>query len=265
MRPTVVVRLLARRARYLRRVVLLVIAVVIGLAIGLSRPRAGAHAVRPHLEQVPLLAVGAALNAMAALLDGTAANLALAASLAILIAVAMANRHITGAAVVGLGLLLNLVAVSVNGGVPVRASAMVEAGMIEPGDVATVELTGPRHLETPADAAAGLGDIIPVPFVGEVVSFGDLIVIFGAADAVRELSRRRARREVEVVVPADARQLATMTASADQVWGTAPRARPVPASQYSANPDDTAPVTIDLDREAAAVRAYTELVDSQSR
>jgi hypothetical protein len=220
-------------------VVLLVIAVVIGLAIGVSRPRAGAHAVRPHLEQIPLLAVGAALNAMASVLDGTAATLALAASLAV------------------------LVAVSVNGGVPVRASAMVEAGMVEPGDEATIELTGPRHLETSADAAAGLGDIIPVPFVDDVVSFGDLILLFGAADAVRELSRRRARREVEV--PADARQLATMTVSADQVWGTAPRARPVPASQYSANPDDTAPVTIDLDREAAAVRAYTELVDSQSR
>jgi hypothetical protein len=219
--------------------------------------------VRPHLEQIPLLAVGAALNAMASVLDGTAATLALAASLAVLIAVAMANRHITGMAVVGLGLLLNLVAVSVNGGVPVRASAMVEAGMVEPGDEATIELTGPRHLETSADAAAGLGDIIPVPFVDDVVSFGDLILLFGAADAVRELSRRRARREVEV--PADARQLATMTVSADQVWGTAPSARPVPASQYSANPDDTAPVTIDLDREAAAVRAYTELVDSQSR
>ena len=67
---------------------------------------------RPHLEQIPLLAVGAVLNAMAALLDGTAATLALAASLAVLIAVAMANRHITGVAVVGLGLLLNLVAVA---------------------------------------------------------------------------------------------------------------------------------------------------------
>jgi hypothetical protein len=264
MRPTVVVRLLARRARYRHRVVLLVIAVVIGLAIGLSRPPAGAHSVRPHMERIPLLAFGALLNAMAALLDGTAATLCLAASLAVLITVAMANRHITGIAVVGLGLLLNLVAVSVNGGVPVRASAMVEAGMIAPDEVATVELTGPRHLETPADALPVLGDVLPVPLVDDVVSFGDLIVIFGAADAVRELSRRRARREADVPAGAAA-QPATTTARADQVWGTAPSGRPVSASQYSANPDDTAPVTIDLDREAAAVRAYTELVDSQSR
>ena len=50
-----------------------------------------------------------------------------------LIAVAVANRHITGVAVVGVGLLLNLVAVAVNGGMPVRASALVAAGVVERG------------------------------------------------------------------------------------------------------------------------------------
>ena len=219
---------------------------------------------RPRVEQIPLLAVGALLNAASALLEGSAANLFLAASLAVLIAVAMVNRHITGVAVVGLGLLLNLVAVAVNAGMPVRASALVHAGVVDEADLPTLELTGARHLESSSDALGVLGDVLPIPMAQEVLSFGDLIVVFGAADAVRELSRRRARREPEVAQAAQV-EVWTRTASVDQVWGAAPRPRPVSASQYSANPDAEAPDRIDLDREAAAVRSYTELVASQSR
>jgi len=238
---------------------------LIGLGIGLARPRAGVHSVRPRIEQIPLLGVGAALYAASALLDGSTATLCLAGSLAVLIAVATANRHLTGMLVIGVGLLLNLVSVAVNAGVPVRASALVEAGVVDADDLETIELTGPHHLETSADALGVLGDVLPIAALHQVVSFGDLIVAFGAADVVRELSRRRARREVVVVVASYAEPSATTIARADHVWGTAPRARPVSATQYSANPDATAPATIDLDRETAAVRAYTELVDSQSR
>jgi hypothetical protein len=246
-------------------VVLLAIALVIGLGLGLVRAPMGAHAVRPRLEQVPLLAVGSLLFMVSALLDGSPATLCRAVSLAVLIAVAMANRHLTGMVVIGLGLLLNLVGLAVNAGVAVRANALVEAGVVEPGGADTAELTGPRHLETSADALGVLGEVLPIPVVPLVVSFGDLIVAFGAADAVRELSRRRARVEALVDLSAYDPAPATTRVRADQVWGTAPRARPVSAAQYSENPDATAPATIDLDREAAAVRAYTDLVASQSR
>ena len=57
--------------------VLLAIAVLIGMGIGLTRPLAGAHSVRPRIEQLPLLGVGAALNVASALLDGSAATLEL--------------------------------------------------------------------------------------------------------------------------------------------------------------------------------------------
>lgn len=243
--------------------VLLAIAVVLGLVVGISRPAAGAHSVRPRVEQIPLLAFGALLSAASVLLDGSAATLCLALSLAVLIAVAMANRHITGVAVIGLGLLLNLVAVAVNAGVPVRAGALVEAGAIEADEIATVELSGARHLETSNDALGVLGDVLPIPLADEVLSFGDLIIVFGAFDAVRELSRRRARVETESA--AYANRSSRTTARVDQVWGTAPSGRPVSAAQYSANPEAATPASIDLDREAAAVRSYTELVASQSR
>lgn len=244
---------------------LLAIAMLIGLGLGLTRAPAGAHSVRPEVVQIPPLAAGALLFAVSALLDGSPATLCRAAALGVLILVAMANRHITGMAVIGVGLLLNLASLAVNMGVPVRASALVEAGVAAPGEVDATDLSGPRHLETSADGLGVLGDVLPVPMLGQVVSFGDLIIAFGTADAVRDLSRRRVRRGT----PADdgpyAGVPATTRVNADQVWGTAPRARPVSAAQYSANPEADAPATIDFDRETAVVRAPTDLVASQSR
>jgi Family of unknown function (DUF5317) len=214
--------------------------------------------VRPRVVQIGLLAVGAGLNALSVVFDGTAALVALVLSLAVLIAVAVANRHITGVAVVGVGLLCNLAAVAVNGGMPVRPSALVAAGVVADGEPISVE--EPRHLETADDPLPVLGDVLPVPLTNEVLSFGDLIVIVGVADAVRELSRRRAR---PAGVPAPQGLLATARASVDQVWGAAPSGAPVSGTQCSAYPDRAAPATIDL---ASAERASSELVAaSQSR
>ena len=224
----------------------LALGVLVGLIVGLARSPAGVHTYRPHVEQIGLLALGAGLNALSVMLDGTASLVALVLSLAVLVAVAVANRHITGVAVVGVGLLLNLVAVAANGGMPVRPSALLAAGTYSEGETITVE--DPRHLETTDDPLPVLGDVLPVPLTNEVVSFGDLIIVIGAADAVRELSRRRARL-------ASAQRPAITTASVDQLWGAAPRGEPVSATQCSANPERTAPATIDL---ASAERASSE-------
>jgi hypothetical protein len=231
-------------------VLTLCIGVLAGLIVGLARSPAGSRTIHPRVEQIGLLAAGAGLNALSVLLDGTAALLALVLSLAVLIAVAVANRHITGVAVVGLGLLLNLAAVALNGGMPVRPSALVAAGAVAEGEPIAVE--EPRHLESPDDPIPVLGDVLPVPLTNEVLSFGDLIVIVGAADAVRELSRRRARA---VARPALQPLAATASASVDQVWGTAPSGAPVSATQCSAYPDRPTPATIDL---ASAERASSE-------
>ncbi len=241
--------------------VVLTVAVLIGVALGGARRPAGAHTARPHVDHIPLLGLGAVLNAAATLLDGSIAAIALAASLAVLIAVAVANRHLTGVAVVGVGLLVNLVSVALNEGMPVRAGALVHAGVVDAEDIATTTLEGPRHLETDADVAGVLGDVLPIPLTHEVMSFGDLIVVLGAADAVRELSRRRA--SVPVIVPREA--YATTAESALQVWGMAPRPRPVSATQCSANPDVEAPATIDLDSDVATVGSAELVAASHSR
>lgn len=192
-----------------------------------------------------LLGGGAALHVVALLLDGDLATLAMAASLVALLAAAAVNRHLTGVVVMAAGLLLNLVALVLNNGMPVRASALEQAGVIAAGEVP--ELSGPRHLEGPSDRFGVLGDALPIAATGEVVSFGDLIIILGAADAVRELSRRRSRRWSEADRAAYRSQIAQTSVVQD--WGAAPSGRPASGSQYSENPEDSAPVIIDLDNE----------------
>jgi len=176
-------------------VLLLAVAVAIGVLAGLVRPPLGARTSRPRFSWLPLLGGGAVLNLAAYGLDGTAATFALMASLVLLLGFVGVNPHLTGVAVIGLGLLLNLVSVVLNDGMSVRGSALVAAGVVDEADLGRTTFIGPRHLETSADTVPVLGDVLPVPLpiAPEVMSFGDLIVVIGAADAVRDLVRRRHR------------------------------------------------------------------------
>ena len=199
---------------------MLVVAVLGGLAVGRLRSPMGARGVRLHVRRLPLLAVGAFGSALSQLLDGDLATLALGASLVTLLAFVAANMHITGVFVIGCGLLLNLVAVVLNNGMPVRGGALVAAGVVDEGELAGTTFGGSRHLESSSDRLAMLGDVLPIPLSREVLSFGDLIVVAGAADAMRELSRRRqpawapSRRQ-------DYRATSTQL-SIVQDWGTSP-------------------------------------------
>lgn len=242
--------------------VLLVVAVLGGLAAGRLRPPSGARGLRLRIRRLPLLAVGAFGTALSQLLDGDLATTALGASLATLLAFAAANAHITGVVVIGCGLLLNLVAVVLNNGMPVRGGALVAAGVVDEDELSTTSFSGPRHLETSSDRLAVLGDVLPVPAASEVLSFGDLIIVAGAADAVRELARRR-RRTWGAVQRQDYRSSMTQL-SVVQHWGTAPSADPDSGSQCSAKPDLTVPDTIDL-TSAPATRRSRPLVATHSK
>lgn len=243
--------------------VLLVVAVLGGLAVGRLHEPLGAHARRLELQRLPLLAIGAAGHVAAHLLEDDLATTAMGASLAMLLGFAGSNVHVTGIAVIGVGLLLNLVSVVLNNGMPVRGDALVAAEVVEPEELATIGFTGPRHLETPSDRLGVLGDVLPLPMARQVMSFGDLIVVVGAADALRELGRRRrpswsaARREGYA--------LAMTQASVAHDWGAAPSGAPVVASQYSENPDASAPAAVDLTSEAAIDRAPALVAATHSR
>jgi hypothetical protein len=176
-------------------VVLLLVGVALGLVAGRLQRQRGAHSAAVRLRHLTVLGLGTVANGVAYMLSGDTATVVLAGSLAVLLAFVGSNLHLTGMAVIGVGLLVNLVGVVGNDGVPVRGEALVAAGLLHPADLATTELLGARHLETSGDPLGFLGDVVPVrsPVAPEVMSFGDLIVVVGAADAMRELSRRQRR------------------------------------------------------------------------
>lgn len=226
---------------------MLVAAVLIGLLAGLARHPLGARSARIRITWLPLLALGAVGTAVSHVVPVDLATVVMGMAMATLLAFSLANAHVTGIVVIGIGLLLNLVSVVINNGMPVRAEALVAAHIVDSSELSTVEMVGARHLETGADRLGVLGDVLPIPIAHTVMSFGDLIVIAGVIDALRELARRRRRAwtgEDRATYDSTMTQL-----KAVHDWGTAPSGSPASGSQYSAKPDLTAPVTIDLTKE----------------
>lgn len=243
---------------------LLVVAVVGGLALGLARTPAGARVPRPRVHRIWLLGLGAALQALSlAGLEGDLATAGFGASLAALIAFAGANLHLTGVAVLGVGALVNLAALVVNDGLPVRPEALVRAEIVTEEELATTDVSAPRHLERSTDRLPVLGDVLPVAPARTVVSFGDLIVLVGVADAVREVARRRRRRWTQAEL--QAYRLRTIQPSVVQDWGRAPSPSPVSASQCSAKPEAEAPAASDPASEPATASRPDLVAASHSR
>jgi hypothetical protein len=101
-------------------------------------------------------------------------------SYVVLISVTAINWQLRGFPVILVGLVLNLIPIALNQGMPVSGQAVREVGgSVE--DVPT-ERGGKHHLATDDDLAVFLGDVLPVraPF-REVVSVGDLVLWLGAA------------------------------------------------------------------------------------
>lgn len=112
------------------------------------------------------------------------------ASVAALVYVAWMNRRVGGMVVVAIGLAMNLVPMLINGGTPVSAEALVSSGAVEQAQVASVQLTGPRHLADADDLLRPLGAVVPLP-IGLVISFGDLVALLGVTLVTQAVLRRR--------------------------------------------------------------------------
>ncbi len=160
--------------------------------------------------------VGLALQVVPLPGTGTARYLpfaVLAFSYVVLISVTAINWRLRGAPLILLGLLLNLIPIALNQGMPVSGAAVREVG----GSVASVptEPGGKHHVATGEDSVTFLGDVIPIraPF-REVVSAGDLVLWLGAAvflaGAMLGLPERQTRR-----VARDARRPRPST-----MWGS---------------------------------------------
>jgi hypothetical protein len=100
-------------------------------------------------------------------------------------------------AVIAVGIALNALVITVNSGMPVRRDAIVAAGIADDRAIDDIDFGTKRHLEEPDDRLMFLGDIIPVPVLEEVLSFGDLVLAVGVADVLASLMGSRRRPEPE--------------------------------------------------------------------
>jgi Family of unknown function (DUF5317) len=171
------------------------IAILIGLVAGaMGRGRLTTLA-RVHLSRFWLLAVAVGCALGADLIDLPVPAVFAVAGLLAGIGFAASNLLIPGMAVVGIGVAINLAPVALNGAMPVRAEALVDAHIVAASDLDRVELSGARELADSDTILEILGDVIPLSPFGQVMSFGDLIVLVGLADVVANLMRaRRPRR-----------------------------------------------------------------------
>lgn len=170
------------------------VAVVAGLLLGLATGGRISNMSRRSLRGWVLLAAGIATQVAAGRVGGVELTTPLVlVSYGLLLAFAACNLHLVGMGVVIVGMLANAVVIGLNDGMPIRPSAVVAAGLASPDEAGRLRADSKRRPEQAGDRAVILADIVPVPPLREVVSFGDLIMGVGIADAVVHLMRPRPR------------------------------------------------------------------------
>ena len=167
------------------------IAIALGVLAGLATGGRPSLDHPPSLRLWPALLLGVVLQWVPELLGASesAAFPAVVGSSLSLAAFAVANLRLTGIPVVLVGLVLNMAVIFPNGGMPVRPSAVVRAGIVGPGQVVSVDFGSKRHLERDDDVLVLLGDVVPLAPLGEVLSLGDLVLAAGVANVVFRLLR----------------------------------------------------------------------------
>lgn len=169
-------------------VVPVLVAGVLGSAIGACRRPHGRHLATPVLVYPAAAVLGAALQ-LASGFDLPAGSTLLAVSLGLLCGFALVNRHLVGMGVLAVGLSCNFAAVLIHDGMPVRATALVASGSVDAEDLADTDLGAGRRFERTDDPVPALGDIIPVEPFRSAMSFGDLIALLGVGVVAGDLAR----------------------------------------------------------------------------
>jgi hypothetical protein len=170
-----------------------VLAVIVGGLIGLCTGGHPRYVAQHQVRAWWLVISGAVLEVASARVNlGGLGNVVVLLGYACLLAFAALNRSLVGMGIVAAGLAVNALVIGINGGMPVRPSAVAAAHVKDGG-------YGWRHHPAgPGDKFSWLGDIIPVPQLHLVLSFGDLILAVGVADVVAHLLHRRHRESLPI-------------------------------------------------------------------
>jgi MFS family permease len=166
--------------------VTLIGAIALGLVLR-GRP-ANLAEVRFRFAWLGLLGVALQLPTV----SGTAGDLLLLASFGCLLAVVLLNLRQPGFALVLLGLVLNLLVIGVNRGMPVSREAILASGQASTLAELRRSDSPKHHLMGPRDRLTFLGDVIAIgPPIRRAVSVGDLAALLGIGWFVVGTMRRR--------------------------------------------------------------------------
>lgn len=185
---------LERHDRQTVRMGLVLVVIVCAVALTIATGGRLYRLARVHVRGAPVLvaALAAQLVALLTTAQGTARFLLVAFSLLCAAAVINANWRLPGVPLLGAGLLLNTVVMTLNGAMPVSLDAAARAGVAE-SDLRLT--TDPAREEVGPDTRLHLlGDVVPLanPVRREVVSPGDVLVAAGAGMFVVSSARRPA-------------------------------------------------------------------------
>lgn len=173
----------------------ILVAIAVGVLIGILRGGRLSQLANVSFRWWPVLVAGLAVQGASSFVGGSPGVVMLVASFALLLTFAAANVRLAGMGLVLVGMAMNTTTIAVNGGMPVRASAIVAAGIAEWDELGELNYGTKRHMERPDDDLMVLSDVIPVPPLRQVLSFGDLVLSVGVADLLVHLLvvRRRPR------------------------------------------------------------------------
>jgi Family of unknown function (DUF5317) len=173
-----------------------------GLAVGQLRggDLDGLRAAR--IKALPLaaaiLVVQVLLGVQGLRLEGalrTAGSVLLVASLLLGLVVVWANRRLPGMALIGLGLLANLLVVATNGAMPVPTATLERAGI--PATSPDLGELGPKYvLERPGTRLGVLGARLAIPQGRTMLSVGDVTQYAGLVLLVQGLMLAGTRRRL---------------------------------------------------------------------
>jgi hypothetical protein len=169
-------------------VLLIAGAIVLGILLGLALGGSVRALARLRFLWWPLAFVGLALQVLPVpSMDGQvdhwlAVGLLVSSYVVLLVFVAL-NRRLPGFSVIALGFGLNILVISVNGGMPVSNQALRQAyGPAYADTLDDLQRGGgaKHHLQRPDDVLIPLADVIPIgPPVRQVFSAGDLVAMAG--------------------------------------------------------------------------------------
>jgi uncharacterized protein DUF5317 len=150
---------------------MLVSGLLAGFILGLAFGGNWRNLRRFDLKLSPVLLAGIIARAAAPFLGGLGVTASLA-GLVLVALVAIVNRVLPGAWLIGLGSLLNAVVIFVNGGMPVDPGAIAASG--KPASAG-----GLYVLLGPDTRLPFLADVLLVPVVNNIYSVGDVVVAVG--------------------------------------------------------------------------------------